>query len=172
MNSKKRMMFILEEDYYFITIKILSILKALECEVKPFEDYRRLGIIFEFIKNDNNFYFFNKLIKGEKQDIFDNEKAIKIFCDSKLDISVIKRVLFFLEKQDIVKLQKNTKSSNIDVLLLNNKDINNLIKSGVLKDDLEKSLVIKRAIKRLRSLKIDTLQTKIFGYSEVTKWEI
>ena len=26
MNSKKRMMFILEEDYYFITIKLLSIL--------------------------------------------------------------------------------------------------------------------------------------------------
>ncbi|MCW6106303.1 hypothetical protein FDA95_12585 [Clostridium botulinum] len=172
MNSKKRMMFILEEDYYFITIKILSILKALECEVKPFEDYRRLGIIFEFIKNDTNFYFFNKLIKGKKQDIFDNEKAIKIFCDSKLDVSVIKRVLFFLEKQDIVKLQKNTKRSNVDVLLLNNKNINNLIKSGVLKDDLEKVLVIKRAIKRLRSLKIDTLQTKIFGYSEVTKWEI
>ena len=45
MDSKKRMMFILEEDYYFITIKILSILKALECDKKPFEDYRKLGII-------------------------------------------------------------------------------------------------------------------------------
>lgn len=45
MNSKKRMMFILEEDYYFITIKILSILIALECNIKPFEDYRRLAII-------------------------------------------------------------------------------------------------------------------------------
>ena len=47
MNSKKRMMFILEEDYYFITIKLLSILKALNCDIKPFEDYRKLGIIFE-----------------------------------------------------------------------------------------------------------------------------
>lgn len=37
MEYKKRMMFILEEDYYFITIKLLSILKASGCDKKPFE---------------------------------------------------------------------------------------------------------------------------------------
>jgi hypothetical protein len=95
MNSKKRMMFILEEDYYFITIKILSILIALECDSKPFEDYRKLGIIFEFIKDNNNYFFFQKLMKQDEQNIFDNEKAVRIFCDSKLAVAVIKRVLFF-----------------------------------------------------------------------------
>jgi hypothetical protein len=170
MNSKKRMMFILEEDYYFITIKILSILKALECESKPFEDYRKLGIIFEFIKDDNNFAFFQKLMKKNVQDIFDSEKAVKIFCDSKLDVAVIKRVLFFLEKQSIVELRKSLKNGSIDVLLLRNDTLDELIKDSILKYDVEKCVIIKQSIHRLRSLKIDTLQTKIFGYNEVTKW--
>lgn len=170
MNSKKRMMFILEEDYYFITIKILSILKSLECDIKPFEDYRRLSIIFEFIKDDNKILLLQKLIKNEKQDIFDNEKAVKIFCDSKLDVAVIKRVLFFLEKQNMVELKKSIKNSGIDVLLLHNDAFEEVLREGILKEDLGKCIAVKRLIPRLRILKIDTLQTKIFGYSEVTKW--
>lgn len=106
MNSKKRMMFILEEDYYFITIKLLSILKALNCDIKPFEDYRKLGIIFEFVKSQENTEFLEKLINQKEDNIFDNEKSIKIFCDSKLNVSVIKRVLFFLEKQDMIEIRK------------------------------------------------------------------
>ena len=75
MDSKKRMMFILEEDYYFITIKILSILKALDCEKNPFQDYRKLGIIFEFIKNDENICFLKKLIKIKKDLLPPNKKG-------------------------------------------------------------------------------------------------
>jgi hypothetical protein len=171
MDSKKRMMFILEEDYYFITIKILSILKSLECYKKPFEDYRRLGIVFEFIKDDARIPLLEKLIKNERLDIFENEKALKIFCDSKLDVAIIKRVLFFLERKNIVELRKSTKSGNIDILLLNNDEIEKTIHEGILKRDLEKCIIVKKLIPRIRSLKIDTLQTKIFGYSEVTKWE-
>ena len=73
MNSKKRMMFILEEDYYFITIKLLSILKALDCDIKPFEDYRKLGIIFEFVKSQENTEFLEKLI-NQKEDIAEIKK--------------------------------------------------------------------------------------------------
>lgn len=172
MDSKKRMMFILEEDYYFITIKLLSILKALECDKKPFTDFRRLGLIFEFVKSRNNLCLFYRLISEGNPDIFDTEKAVKIFCDSKLDISVIKRVLFFLEKQQVVELQKNIKTGNIDVLLLNDERINELLKQDVVNEDFERTYALKKAIRGLRSLKLETLQIKIFGYSEVTKWGI
>jgi len=167
MNNKKRMMFILEEDYCFVTIKILAILKALECDKKPFEDFRKIGIIFEFIKDDSNMIFFNKLLMGKELDVFENERAMKIFCDSKLDIAVIKRVLFFLEKQEMVRLSKN---KSIDVLLLNDNSLTEIFKAGLLDSDLAKVLSIKNLINRVRTLKIETLQTKIFGYNEVEKW--
>lgn len=170
-DSKKRMMFILEEDYYFITIKLLSILKALDCDIKPFEDYRKLGIIFEFVKSQENTEFLEKLINQKEDNIFDNEKSIKIFCDSKLNVSVIKRVLFFLEKQDMIEMRKNPKNSNIDILLKINDKLTSLIETGLLEEDISRCLTIKKLLPRIRSLKLSTLQEKVFGYNEVTKWE-
>lgn len=171
MNSKKRMMFILEEDYYFITIKILSILKALQCDKKTFEDYRKLGIIFEFVKNQENMIFFEKLVNQKATNIFDNERAIKLFCDSKLSVSVIKRVLFFLEKQDMIEMNKSQKNGNIDVLLKENDEFKSLIETDALKEDINRCLIIKKYIPKIRNLKLSTLQEKVFGYNEVAKWE-
>lgn len=171
MNNKKRMMFILEEDYYFITIKLLAIFKVLECDKKPFSDYRKLGLILQFIKDDKNMRLFKKLINKDELDIFESEKALKLFCDSKMDVTVIKRVLFFLEKQKIISLQKNSKSGNIDVMMLHNEVIDELFMEESMKRDVESALKLKKNIRGLRSLKIETLQTKILGYNEVTKWE-
>ena len=136
MDSKKRMMFILEEDYYFITIKLLSILKALDCDKKPFEDYRKLGIVLEAIKSEENIIFLQKLIYHSQLNIFDSDKAIKFFCDSRLNVSVIKRVLFFLEKQNMVELTRSIKNSNINVTLKESEAFNNLIEMKILDEDL------------------------------------
>lgn len=171
MDSKKRMMFILEEDYYFITIKLLSILKALDCDKKPFEDYRKLGIALEAIKSEENIIFLQKLIHHSQLNIFDNDKAIKFFCDSRLNVSVIKRVLFFLEKQNMVELTRSIKNSNIDVTLKESEAFNNLIEMKILDEDLNRCFTVRKLIPRIRSLKLETLQKKVFGYDEVTKWE-
>ena len=106
-----------------------------------------------------------------KRQIFDNEKSIKIFCDSKLNVSVIKRVLFFLEKQDMIEMRKNPKNSNIDILLKINDKLRSLIETGLLEEDISRCLTIKKLLPRIRSLKLSTLQEKVFGYNEVTKWE-
>lgn len=170
MDSKKRMMFILEEDYYFITIKLLSILVTLECDKTPFSDYRKLGILIELIK-DNNMVLFRKLISNKELDIFENEKALKLFCNSKIDISVIKRVLFFLEKQKIITLMKNIKTGNIDITMERNNDIYDIFKKENMKKDIESIKEIKKNIRGIKILKLETLQTKIWGYSEGSKWE-
>ena len=171
MESKKRMMFILEEDYYFITIKLLSILKALDCDKKPFEDCRKLGIVLEAIKSEENIIFLQKLIHHSQLNIFDNDKAIKFFCDSRLDVSVIKRVLFFLEKQNMVELTRSIKNSNINVTLKESEAFNNLIEMKILDEDLNRCFTVRKLIPRIRSLKLETLQKKVFGYDEVSKWE-
>jgi len=171
MDNKKRMMFILEEDYYYITIKILSILRALECDKKSFHDYRKLGIIFEFIKNDNNFRFLSKILTVEQNDLFDNEVKVKIYCDSKLNVAVFKRVLFFLEKQEMVKLEKNIKNSAINISLIESDSFKVLVEEKILEHDILKCIEIKKMIPRIRTLKLETLQEKIFGYSEGEKWE-
>lgn len=171
MDSKKRMMFILEEDYYFITIKLLSILRALDCDKKPFEDYRKLGIILEAVKSEENIIFFQRLMNHSQQNIFDKEKTIKFFCDSRLNVSVIKRVLFFLEKQNMVEMTRSIKNSNIDVILKETEAFKSLIEMRILDEDLNRCLAVRKLIPRIRSLKLETLQNRVFGYDEVSKWE-
>ena len=170
MDSKKRMLFILEEDYYYITIKLLAILVALECDKTPFLNYRKLGILLEFLK-DNNMVLFRKIISNKELDIFENEKALNLFCSSKIDISVIKRVLFFLEKQKIITLIKNAKTGNIDITLERKNDIYDIFKEEKMKKDIESIKEIKKNIRGIKILKLETLQTKIWGYSEGSKWE-
>jgi hypothetical protein len=172
MNSKKRMMFVLEEDYYFIIIKLLTILIGLDCKKKSFTDYRKLGFIFEFIKANENMNLFDKVFSGEELNLFDNERLLKIFCDSNMDISVIKRVLFFLEKQNIISLEKNNKFSCIDVRLLYNSQINNLLNQDIFDEDIKNVKKIRKAINRVRSIKFETLQTKIFGYGGLQNGKI
>ena len=171
MDSKKRMMFILEDDYYFITVKLLSILKALDCDKKAFEDYRKLGIILETIKNEENMCFFQRLMDRTEQNIFDNEKAIRFFCDSRLNVSVIKRVLFFLEKKNMVEMTRSLKNSNIDVVLKESEAYNSLIQMKVLDEDFDRCMIVRKLIPRIRSIKLETLQNKVWGYDEVSKWE-
>ena len=164
-------MFVLEEDYYFITLKLVAILNALNCKDKLFIDYRKLSIILEFIKDSKNMELLNKNINKLKLDLFDNERLLKIFCDSNMNISIIKRVLFFLDKQNIVHLEKNNRFGCIDVNLLEYEAMSDLLKKGIMDNDILRVKDIQRSINKIRSLKFETFQTKIFGFSEVTKWE-
>lgn len=71
----------------------------------------------------------------------------------------------------MLELSRSIKNSNINVMLKRIDKFNELVNEGILDDDLKRCRTIKRLIPRLRSLKLDTLQTKIFGYNEVEKWE-
>ena len=130
-----------------------------------------MGIIFEFIKNDENICFLKKLIKHNSEEILDSEKTLKIFCESRLCVAVIKRVIFFLEKKDIIELIRNKKNCNIDIRLKESIVMEELMNLDILHCDIEKCKEIKDLVPRIRSLKLETLQTKVFGYNEVSKWE-
>lgn len=101
--------------------------------------------------------FFEKLMNQKASNIFDSERTIKLFCDSKLSVSVIKRVLFFLEKQDIIEMKKSQKNGNIDILLKANDELESLLETGLLKEDISRCSIIKKYIPKIRSLKLSTL---------------
>lgn len=167
MDDKKRMMFILEEDYYFITLKLLSILLVFESEKKPFTNYLKLGILYESIKNDTNFLLIKKAIINKNLDLFDSEKLLKIYCDSQLNMVVIKRVLFFLESQKMVIMSKDDSNSSINVVLVVDERVKELINSNLLNEDMQMCMEIKKQLPRLRVTNLETLQNKIFGCKEV-----
>lgn len=97
MDDKKRIMFSIEDDYYFVTIKMLLILHRLDCYKSQFRDYRKLSILFEIIKNDENFNFICRRVSEEnlKMDLENVQKSMDIATSTKLNMPLIKRILFF-----------------------------------------------------------------------------
>lgn len=71
----------------------------------------------------------------------------------------------------MVKLEKNIKYSAIDISLIESDSFKVLVEEKILEHDILKCIEIKKMIPRIRTLKLETLQEKIFGYSEGEKWE-
>lgn len=168
MNNKKRMMFVLDEDYYFITIKIISILKYMNCIKSKIVDYRKIAYIIAFISDENNLKLLSNSINDfNTLSIIEREKLISIYCKGNIDQPIVKRVLFFLEKRNIVCMNKNNKYGCIDVGLVKNNDLDVLFEDRVFKEDMERIKFFYSKYSRVKSVKYDTFMNKVFGSSEV-----
>ncbi len=172
MDNKKRMMFVLDEDYYFVTTKLLVILKSLGCYKSKFIDYRKLAFIIEFIKNDRSMELYKKSIERINElTILERELLINIYYNGNVNQTIIKKVLFFLEKKELIKLEKNIKFNCVDTLLLKNKDLEDTISSEVFGDDMKKVKEIYTNFNRIKTIKYSSFIERIFGSSEVSKWQ-
>lgn len=172
MDKKKRMMFILDKDYYFITIKLLIILNYLNCYKDKFIDYRKLAFIIEFIKDDKDIDLYKKNIRRSIDlNIFERERLINIYCNGNIDQPLIKRVLLFLEKKGLINLEKNIRFNCIDVGLVKNENLDEILSLENLYNDIEKVKNIYDEFTSLRSIKYKLFIERIFGDSEVAKWE-
>lgn len=74
MDSKKRMMFVLDEDYYFVTIKILTIIYFIAGFNKTFVDYRKIPFIIELGRDSKRLKLYEKAISGKSLNIFEQSE--------------------------------------------------------------------------------------------------
>lgn len=170
MDDKKRIMFVLEEDHYFITLKILAILTILKCDQKPLVDYRKLGIIFEAIKSDSNLNLISRSINDSNLSFEDNEHLSNMKLNIEINHHFIQRIMFFLEKQNIIRLFKNGKKSTIDVEFFLDERIEVLLDEEIFRDEFSKLNVIIKAVPRIRSMNYSTLVSKVFGNGDELSW--
>lgn len=173
MDNKKRMMFSIDEDYYFISIKILIILSVLKCYTTKLVDYRKLALIIEFIKNKENFELFKKLFLGDKKEtIQQNKQILNIYFNASLNELLIKKIIFFLERKNLLELEKNNKFKSLDIKFIKNRQLEHFLSEEIFNEDKEQIIYIKNNLDRLKSIKYDTFIEKIFGSGEVSKWDI
>lgn len=172
MDNKKRMMFVLDEDYYFITTKLLIILKSLKCYKNKFIDYRKFAFIIEFIKDSKGIELYKKSVERiDELTILEREELVNKYYNGNINQSIIKKVLFFLEKKELIRLEKNIKFNCIDVLLIKNKNLEEILSSEVFCGDIENVNEIYVNFNRIKTIKYESFIERIFGDSEVSKWE-
>lgn len=171
MDNKKRMMFVLDEDYYYVTLKILSILYFISGFNKKFVDYKKISFIIEFCKSDYRLKLYEKALSNRNMDILEHEELTAIYCNANLNDSMIQRVLYFLEKQSIIHMTKNDRFSCINLELVKSVELKSIFDSNILASEYKNINIIKYNMTRIASYKFDTFISKIYSKNEVEKWE-
>lgn len=171
MDSKKRMMFVLDEDYYFVTIKILTIIYFIAGFNKTFVDYRKIPFIIELDRDSKRLKLYEKAISGKSLNIFEHEELTSIYCSANLNYAMIERVIYFLDKQNIIRVSKNSRFGCIDLELVRKAEIKDLLEDDIFSAEYRNLNVIKSNMSRIATYKFETFISKIYGKNEVAKWE-
>lgn len=174
MEVKKKIMYIHDEDYNYFTYSIIIILNTLGCynEKLLFVDYRKLAIIINLMKKDYFIDLLKKILLNQTTSIFDGYSMIDYYPKMKQDIVHIRKIIFSLNKKGLITLKPDRRFNTVSLYLNKTDKIMQFSKNDLFADEVNRIKDIKTLIPRLRTLKYNTLLTKVYGQNEVTKWDV
>lgn len=171
-DDKKRIMFIKGEDFYFLTYNILLILKALNCnsEDRTFKDYRKLAFLIDFVSNWNILNILLANVNGKHLNYADRETLTRSYSSGMLRMNEIIKLLFALEKKELLHLVKNRSNGHLDIYLNDKPLPSDLFDKDLFKIELNNINLLKANISRLSTLKLETLLERLYYNYGITKW--
>jgi len=163
-------MFSKDDDFNFIAYNILVFLQVLGCckESNKFQDITKLSYIGPFISDGN---LLDILVRYQSDAIpnLDERNILReVYIKNRLRVKWVFSILFALERQGTVELQKNEKRNCIDIWLVSNWYLKN---DTIYQYEIQNALQLKLIEPKIKTLKIDTLLDKFFKSKGVTVWE-
>lgn len=174
MNSaaKKRIMFSPREDFYFATYSMLVLLDSLGLRDGRFlKDYRKLAFLTEFVNDDNLIYIIEKDQERELSRI-DREYLFKSYTNGLSRRSETLKILFRLEKSDLLTLRKGNIDSLVDVSLLRENIPPDLLNKELFGKEYGNAKRLSVAIQRLSALTLNTMLSKIYEERGIKTWAL
>jgi hypothetical protein len=168
-SAKKRLMYLSGEDFYLYCYSVFVILASLGCcNGRYFRDYRKLAFLVDIIRDEKTTYVVSRS-SDSKLNSKDYEQLLESHSTGLTLRSEILKLLFVLEKRGYVSLVRG-KADEINISL--NKD--NLHKDFFDKkrfDSEYKNISrVAEKVKRLASLTLETMLTKIYVENGVRSW--
>ncbi|WP_316078364.1 hypothetical protein [Clostridium baratii] len=158
---KKRLMFSIAEDSYFLTYNIILILGGLNCiNNKYLKDLNKIALLVTIIEKHRNIEVVNKILDDKKINFDDKKILFDMYYNSKLRRRSVTSIVFTLDKKGIVKIKKNRKT--IDISLNENKVYDKFIESCIFKDDTEVYEKIFLKIGKFKNIISSTFDSIIF----------
>lgn len=170
---KKRIMFIKNEDYYFLLYNILICLKFFQCfnEKKVFHDARKLSSIIYFMSSYEYTNIFCRSLKARKISNYEKSILTDVYSKSKIIINDVYKILFTLSKRNDLCLVKG-KNNNLDIYIKENKILDDFFETSLFDEELSNLVLIKQSMNRFRTLKYETYIDKVFKSNGVGLWDV
>lgn len=172
---KKKIMFVKDEDFYFITYNILILLHVLNCfeqKKRVFKDCRKLAFLVEFVSNNNLVDIVERYdLQSRKVNRIDHKILTNAYTNGLIRKNIIPRLLFTLEKYEIVYLSTSERDKSINISL-NDEKLKNFFNKELFAYEFKNASKLQRTISKLSILKLDTLLGKLFTDKGVRTWDI
>lgn len=163
-------MFSKGDDFYFLSYHILLILYGLDCVCgkKTFKDYRKLAFMIDFVSNRN---LSNTVRNGQVViNPIDRELFTRAYANGLLRLNQIVRLLFTLEKQGYILLEREQGKDIVNICLNKDAKSNPFFDKELFKLELSNLNILTSTIQRTTSLNLETLLNKLFDNYGIKTW--
>ncbi len=163
---KKRMMFIKEEDYNFLTYNIFIILNGLGCTAQKgvsMKDHRKLSFLIDFISDSRliDILGSDSMKKSNKFNELDRELLNQSYTNSLLRIKTINQLIFTLSNEGYI-IVTNKKLDKLSITLNKDKIENDFFRGGLFSIERGNIKRLKNLVKRITILDIKNMLNELY----------
>lgn len=169
--AKKRLMFSIAEDSYFLTYNIILILGLLNCfNNKYLKDLNKIALLVTIIEKNQNIDVIKKILENKDINYSDKEILFDMYYNSKLRIRSVTSIIFSLDKQGLVNVRKSGKT--IDISLANSDIYKKFINENLFQDDIKVYKEVFTRVNKIKCIVSDTFNDIIFKGIKEEIWDI
>ena len=166
---KKRVLFAVSEDYYFITYNSLLLLARLKAtsEEHPFLDHRRLAFLVEFVADPAAAAAATKPAGHTHDDV---EILRTAYARGLARLPIVNRLVFALEQKGVVRSTKATEAGERNVFLAPPLDTLPFLGNDLFRAERENIEKVRAHAPQLRKSKLPTTLERFFRAHGVETW--
>lgn len=170
---KKRIMFVTQDDFYFLTYNLIILLSQLECikAEKVFLDIRKIAFLIDFI-SDHNLALL--LARGKALDgnvrAADKNVLNNCYSKGKERVPFINRLAYALEKKGYITIVPDQEDKTIGAYLNLDRLPSGFTSAEMFDNEIKNVALIKGSYSRIRTTSLDTFLENVFRNNGVSTW--
>ncbi|SFJ30243.1 hypothetical protein SAMN02910355_2088 [Terrisporobacter glycolicus] len=168
---KKRLMFSVAEDSYFLTYNIILILGLLQCiNDKYLKDSKKIALLVTIIEKPQNIEVVRKVLKDKDLNEYDKNVLFDMYYNSRLRERSVISIIFSLDKKEIINVRKSRKT--IDISLASSNIYENFASKRLFEDDVKAYKDIFLSVNKIKNIISCTFNRIIFKGIKEDVWDI
>jgi len=171
-SARKQIMFVKNNDYYFIVYNILVILYCLKCSTmsRLFKDWRKLQFLIPIVSDSR----YIALLSSQASKMLPKDKQLlsRLYSSGVTTKSQISQVLYLLESNGIISIYKDSKHNTYDVQLIKTSIAEDFFSRDVFFNEMSNISRFIELNKQARTMKYETFLGKLFTDNGIILWHI
>jgi hypothetical protein len=172
---KKRLMFLKGEDLYFLAYNTIVLLQGLSCisKDKPLFDYSKIALLIDFVADSR----LARVITTSPKNSYilsESDKHIlqSSYTEGLMRRHIVARLIFALEKRGILSLEINKEKEIISVFLKEKGLPHDFFNTNLYETEFENIVTVKKYLPTIRTMKLETMITRLYTDNGVLTWHI